>query len=371
MRIPPIGTPYPIPRRKGREKGIGGDETAGPRRKGRNDVQEVRRLVRRILVTGGAGYIGSVTVARLLEAGERVTVFDDLSTGHRRAIPPGADFVEGSLADRAALEALCRRERFDAVMHLAGHCLVAESIRYPERYFENNVSNGLNLLEAMRRNGIPRIVFSSTCAIFGQPAVERISEETPQAPVNPYGESKWIFERILRWYSEAHALCAVSLRYFNAAGATERFGEDHRPETHLIPILLEVALGQRRAVEIFGTDYPTPDGTCIRDYIHVRDIAEAHLLALSEELSGFEAFNLGNGSGSSVREVVEATRVVTGREIPVTEGARRPGDPARLVGDPTRIGERLGWKPAIPALEEIIESAWRWKRSHPEGYDGG
>src|SRR5437867_4293349 len=256
----------------------------------------------KILVVGGAGYIGSVCAELLLDEGHGVTIFDNLSEGHRRAIDPRAEFIEGDLQDRQSLEKGLAKQRPDAVMHFAANALVGESMQNPSKYFRNNVANGLNLLDGMINVGVGKIVFSSTCAIFGPPERVPIDETLPQRPINPYGESKLIFEKILRWYDEIHELRFVSLRYFNAAGATQKFGEDHRLETHLIPNVLKVALGQKAHVEIFGTDYDTPDGTCIRDYIHILDLSRAHLLALHSEKSGF--YNLGTGGGSSVREVI-------------------------------------------------------------------
>src|ERR1700731_2883051 len=276
----------------------------------------------RILVVGGAGYIGSVCSELLLDEGHGVSIFDNLSEGHRRALDPRAEFVEGDLGDRQSIEQTLAKQRPDAVMHFAANALVGESMQNPSKYFRNNIANGLNLLDAMISAGVGKIIFSSTCAIFGPPERVPIDETMPTRPINPYGESKLAFEKILRWYGEIHGLKFVSLRYFNAAGASAKFGEDHRVETHLIPNVLKVAHGQKRQVEIFGTDYETPDGTCIRDYIHIVDLARAHMLALRSSKS--ESYNLGTGGGSSVRQVIESAQKVTGRKIDIIEKARRP-----------------------------------------------
>src|SRR5205814_8902492 len=288
---------------------------------------EFRRM--KIFVAGGAGYIGSVCAGLLLDEGHEVAIFDNLSEGHRRAVDSRANFIQGELADRVQIQAALSKTRPDAVMHFAANALVAESMRDPSKYFRNNICNGLNLLDAMVAPRVRRIVFSSTCAIFGLPERVPIEESAPMCPINPYGESKLAFEKILRWYGHIHDLTSVSLRYFNAAGATENFGEDHRQETHLIPNVLKVALGQKPHVEIYGTDYETPDGTCIRDYIHVIDLARAHILALGAANSGF--YNLGTGGGSSVREVIAVCGKVTGQKIGTIERRRRPGDPPRLI----------------------------------------
>src|SRR5256884_1976788 len=283
----------------------------------------------KILVVGGAGYIGSVCAELLLEQGHGVTIFDNLSEGHRRALDPRAEFVEGDLVDRQLIEKILAKQQPDAVMHFAANALVGESMQNPSKYFRNNIANGLNLLDAMISAGVEKIIFSSTCAIFGPPERVPIDETMTPRPINPYGESKLAFEKILRWYGEIHGFRFVSLRYFNAAGASEKFGEDHRCETHLIPNVLKVALGEKKHVEIFGTDYETPDGTCIRDYIHIIDLAHAHILALDAPTSAF--YNLGTGGGSSVREVIESCRKITGQPIPVLEKPRRLGDPPRLI----------------------------------------
>jgi UDP-glucose 4-epimerase len=320
----------------------------------------------RILVTGGAGYIGSICVEELLNAGHAVGVFDNLTEGHRKAVDARARFFQGDLADPSVIKLAIEEFKPDAVMHFAANALVGESMTKPEKYFKNNVCNGLNLLNAMNEAGVKRFVFSSTCATFGIPERVPLDESLPQCPINPYGESKLLFEKILRWYGEIHGLKFVALRYFNAAGATEQFGEDHRIETHLIPNVLKVALGQKQAAEIYGTDYPTPDGTCIRDYIHILDLAQAHILALEAPKSAF--YNLGTGGGTSVKEIIDTCRAVTGHEIPVIERPRRAGDPPRLVAASEKIQAELGWKPRYQDIRRIIESAWAWHVKHPNGY---
>lgn len=320
----------------------------------------------KILVVGGAGYIGSICTELLLDAGHEVTVFDNFVEGHRAAVDPRARLTEGDLADARTVELALRASRVEAVMHFAASALVGESMQNPSKYFRNNISNGLNLLDAMIATDVKRFVFSSTCAIFGPPARVPIDETLPTNPINPYGESKLAFEKILKWYSEIHGLRCVSLRYFNAAGASQRFGEDHRKETHLIPNVLKVALGQKSEVEIYGTDYETPDGTCIRDYIHIFDLAQAHILALGAAKTDF--YNLGTGGGSSVREVIDACRRVTQREIPVVEKPRRPGDPPRLIAASEKIKRELGWSPKFQQLDAIVESAWKWHQKFPNGY---
>jgi UDP-glucose 4-epimerase len=321
----------------------------------------------KIFVTGGAGYIGSVCAELLLDEGHTVAIFDNLTEGHRRAIDSRAEFVEGDLQDKQSIENALRNQRPDAVMHFAANALVGESMQDPSKYFRNNVANGLNLLDAIVSSGVGKIIFSSTCAIFGPPERLPIDETTPMRPINPYGESKLAFEKILRWYGEIHGLNFVSLRYFNAAGASAKFGEDHRVETHLIPNVLKVALGEKPHVEIYGTDYETPDGTCIRDYIHIVDLARAHILALNSSESGF--YNLGTGGGSSVREVIDACLKITGRKIDIVEKPRRPGDPPRLIASSEKIKRKLGWKPQFQSLDAIIESAWRWHQKFPRGYE--
>ena len=320
----------------------------------------------KILVVGGAGYIGSICAELLLDEGHEVVIFDNLTEGHRRAVDARAAFIEGDLANRQKIEAAFSKTRPDAVMHFAASALVGESMRDPSKYFRNNIANGLNLLDALVATGVPRIIFSSTCAIFGPPERLPIDETLPPSPINPYGESKLAFEKILRWYDQIHSLKVVSLRYFNAAGASAKFGEDHRPETHLIPNVLKVALGQKRHVELFGTDYETPDGTCIRDYIHIVDLARAHILALKSPKSEF--YNLGTGGGSSVREVIAACREITGRKIDIVEKPRRPGDPPRLIASSEKIKRELGWRSKFQSLGAIIESAWKWHEKFPDGY---
>lgn len=323
----------------------------------------------KVLVTGGAGYIGSVTIARLLQAGHAVHVFDNLEHGHREALPPGLPLTIGDLRDVSSIAVCLRDVRPDAVMHFAAYALVGESMRIPEAYFANNIGGGLNLLEAMRAAGSRQIVFSSSCATYGEPGSGDIDETTRQSPTNPYGESKLAFEKMLSWYARIHGFRTIALRYFNACGATEKLGEDHANETHLIPLVLRVALGQRPDVKIFGDDYDTPDGTCVRDYVHVSDLAEAHLLALESDIGG--ALNLGVGRGFSVREVIEACRRVTGHPIPAIMAQRRPGDPGRLVARAALAGEKLGWIPRFTDIDRIVASAWQWQKCHPHGYSAG
>jgi len=320
----------------------------------------------KILVVGGAGYIGSVCAELLLDEGHTVSIFDNLSEGHRAAIDLRAQFVEGDLQNQQSIEQALAKQKPEAVMHFAASALVGESMRNPSKYFRNNIASGLNLLDAMVSVGVTKIVFSSTCAIFGPPERVPIDETMPTRPINPYGESKLAFEKILRWYDEIHGLKYASLRYFNAAGASEKFGEDHRVETHLIPNVLKVALGEKPAVEIFGTDYETPDGTCVRDYIHIIDLARAHIFALDAAKSDF--YNLGTGGGASVREVIDACRKVSGRKIDIVEKPRRLGDPPRLIASSEKIKRELGWKPEFQSLDVIIESAWKWHQKFPRGY---
>ncbi len=320
----------------------------------------------KILVVGGAGYIGSICSELLIDEGHEVAVFDNLAEGHRRAVDQRGQLIEGDLRSREQIESALRDLEPDAVMHFAASALVGESMENPSKYFRNNVANGLNLLDAMVATDVKRLVFSSTCAIFGPPERVPIDETLPQRPINPYGESKLAFERILRWYDEIHGLRFVALRYFNAAGASENFGEDHRTETHLIPNVLKVALGQKSHVEIYGTDYETPDGTCIRDYIHIIDLSQAHILALNAPRSAF--YNLGTGGGSSVREVIDACRTITGHPIPAVENARRAGDPPRLIAASAKVKRELGWHPRFQQLQAIVESAWKWHQKFPNGY---
>ena len=319
------------------------------------------------VVTGGAGYIGSVVAAQLLDAGHHVVVIDDLSRGHAGALPPGAEHVAVSLADADALRAPLAAG-VDAVLHFAALALVPESVEHPERYWRNNVAGTLNLLDAMRAGGVGRLVFSSTCATYGEPETIPIAEDEPPAPVNAYGASKLAVDLMIRDECRAHGLAAASLRYFNVAGASGPHGEDHEPETHLIPLVLQAAAGVREHITVFGTDYPTRDGTAVRDYIHVADLGRAHLLALERLQPGtHQVFNLGTGDGYTVREVIEAARRVTGREIPVRDEGRRPGDPPELVAANARARDVLGWEPQR-SLDEMIADAWAWHRAHPDGY---
>ena len=321
----------------------------------------------RILVTGGAGYIGSVVVEHLIEAGEEVVVLDDLSQGHRAAVHPRAAFVQGSVGDRALLDDLFRQP-FDGVMHFASRTLVGESMEQPFLYLRDNVVGGLTLLQAMVEHGVRRFILSSTANLFGRPRRIPIAEGEAILPGSPYGESKHILERALYWLDRIYGLRYASLRYFNAAGATAERGEDHRPETHLIPRVLQVALGRQEHIVIYGDDYPTHDGTCVRDYIHVSDLAQAHILALRALERGSRVYNLGNGQGFTVKEVIETARAVTGQPIPAVVGPRRAGDPAVLVASSWRIRRELGWRPRFPELEAIVASAWEWHRRHPDGY---
>lgn len=324
----------------------------------------------RALVTGGAGYVGSVVVEELLAAGaERVVVLDDLSKGHAGAVVAPAELVRGDIGDAPLVERVCRDAGIDVVVHMAARSLVSESVARPAIYYDVNVQRGLRLLDAMLAAGVKRLVFSSTAAVYGEPESWPITEEFATAPLNPYGESKLAFERALGWYQRAYGLRWASLRYFNAAGATLANGEQHDPETHLVPNVLAVARGAAAAVPVFGDDYPTPDGTCIRDYIHISDLARAHVLAIPalDELGG-RVFNLGCGGGHSVAQVIAAAREVTGHPIPLEVAARRPGDPPVLVASSDRIRRELGWEPRHPDLGAIIASAWSWLQAHPHGY---
>jgi UDP-glucose 4-epimerase len=324
-----------------------------------------------ILVTGGAGYIGSHTVVELLSYGEEVIVVDNLKTGHKAAVT-GGTFYEGDLRDRAFLDEVFKKHEIEAVIHFAGSSLVGESVHVPLAYYENNLIASHTLVSAMLDHGVKNIVFSSTAATYGEPERTPIREEDPTVPTNPYGETKLAMENMFRWCDQAHGLKSISLRYFNAAGAHPdgKIGEDHRPETHLIPIILQVALGQRECIQIFGDDYPTEDGTCVRDYIHVTDLANAHYLALDylRKHGRSDVFNLGNGQGFSVKEVIETARRVTGHAIPAKVAQRRSGDPAVLVASSEKAKRELGWQPKYNQLETIIESAWRWHKVHPYGY---
>lgn len=319
-----------------------------------------------VFVTGGAGYIGSVCVEELLNAGHRVTVFDNLTEGHRAAVDPRATLVSGCLSDASLVQRSVREAGAEAILHFAANALVGESMVNPSKYFRNNVAFGLNLLDAAVACGVNKFVFSSTCATYGPPDRVPMTEDLPQRPINPYGESKLMFERILQWFRQIHGLDFVAFRYFNAAGASAHFGEHHRIETHLIPNVLKVALGQAAQCEIYGTDYPTPDGTCIRDYIHIKDLAQAHILGLAPGKAGF--YNLGNGDGYSVRQVIETCEKISGKKIPATERPRRPGDPPRLVAAAAKAMSELGWKPQYPRLEDIVATAWAWHQRHPNGY---
>jgi UDP-glucose 4-epimerase len=322
----------------------------------------------KLLVTGGAGYIGSVVANQLLQGGHETVVLDNLSKGHERAIPEGARFVRGDLLDaEETRDSLA--EGFDGVLHFAALSLVGESVEQPERYYRNNVCGTLNLLEAMPEAGVKWLVFSSTAAVYGEPEEVPIPETAPTLPTTPYGGSKLAVDQMIRAVAEARDLAATSLRYFNLAGASGRYGEDHHPETHLIPLVLQAASGAQGSVKIFGTDYPTRDGTAVRDYIHVEDLGRAHLLALEAAEPGeHSVYNLGNGAGFSVREVIEAAHRVTGRPIEAIESPRRPGDPAVLVASSDKIRGELGWKPERPELEAMISDAWEWLQSHPRGY---
>ena len=320
----------------------------------------------KILLTGGSGYIGSVTTELLCDDGHAVTVFDNLERGHAEAVDPRARLVVGDLREPQPIRDVLRDLLPDAVVHFAAYALVGESMQEPLKYFENNVGGGLNLLDALLRAGVPKIIFSSTCATYGQPETMPMTEALPQRPTNPYGESKLMFETALRWEQARRGIQPTFLRYFNACGATEKYGEDHEPETHLIPNVLKVALGQAPAVPVFGDDYATPDGTCIRDYIHIADLARAHILALEKDVAG--PFNLGTGTGFSVKQVVETCREVTGHAIPVALSPRRPGDPAGLVAGADKAKDVLGWKPRYPDLKTIVQHAWNWHRAHPRGY---
>jgi UDP-glucose 4-epimerase len=324
----------------------------------------------KLLVTGGAGYVGSVVAKQLLQRGDDVTVLDDLSRGHREAIPEGARHVEADLLDAAAVrEAL--RDGYDGALHFAALALVPESVTSPELYWRTNVIGTRNLLDAMREAGTARLVFSSTCAVYGEPDHVPMTEDLPTRPETSYGRSKLAVDHMIADECRAHGLGAVSLRYFNVAGASGEQGEHHDPETHLIPLVLRAALGLIGEVKVFGTDYPTPDGTAIRDYIHIEDLGEAHLLAIDATEAGrHRIYNLGNGQGFSVREVIETARAVTGRDIPVVEADRREGDPAQLVAASERIRSELGWVPRRPRLETIVGDAWAWHQAHPKGFAG-
>jgi UDP-glucose 4-epimerase len=322
----------------------------------------------KILVTGGAGYIGSNVVEQLVKAGESVVVFDNLYQGHREAVHPAAVFVEGDLADRAAVDAAMAEHQPEAIMHFASHTLVGESMEQPFLYLGDNVTNGLNLLQSAVEHGVRKFILSSTANLFDDPERMPIDETERIVPGSPYGESKYILERYLHWLDKIYDFRYAALRYFNAAGASTERGEDHSPEYHLIPLVLQVALGQRDSIKIFGDDYPTRDGTCVRDYIHVLDLAQAHILALRALDKGSRKYNLGNGQGFTVKEVIDTAREITGHPIPAEIVARRPGDPATLIAGSDTIRRELGWEPKYPNVRDVIESAWKWHVAHPNGY---
>ena len=323
----------------------------------------------KVLVTGGAGYIGSVVTSELIRSGHQVFVYDNLSHGFRAAVPKKIDLIVGDISDRTNLARVITTCGIEAVMHFAALIEAGESMKVPERYFRNNTVNTLSLLEVMHETGVKKLVFSSTAALYGEPESTPIREADPLRPTNAYGESKLLVERMLEWFHRVHGFRYASLRYFNAAGATEELGEAHHPETHLIPLILQVALGKRESISIYGADYPTPDGTCVRDYIHVLDLAEAHLLALAAlDEKPQQIYNLGNGRGFTVRQVIEAARRITGHAIPAVDSPRRPGDPAVLVAGSEKIQQELGWKPQHAELDRIIASAWTWHQKHPNGY---
>jgi UDP-glucose 4-epimerase len=326
-------------------------------------------MAQRFLVTGGAGYVGSHLVAALQDRGAEVVVFDNLRTGHRAAVPDGVRLVVGDLADAAVLDAVFQEGQFEAVFHFASLTQVGESMRMPYRYLAENVGNGIALVDACVRHGVRRFVLSSTAALFGVPDVVPIPEEARIDPGNPYGESKWMIERTLLWAGQIHGLRSACLRYFNAAGADPdgRFGEDHRPESHLVPLVIDAMLGRRDALDVYGSDYETPDGTCVRDYVHVTDLAQAHLLALAELEQGNVTWNLGSGSGHSVLEVIGAVERVSGRKVPYRLQDRRPGDPAVLVAASERA-RQAGWQPRFAALDDIVRTACTWREAHPKGY---
>ena len=330
-------------------------------------------MTQRFLVTGGAGFVGSHLVAALLARGDAVTVFDDFSTGHRAAILPGARIIAADLADPVAIDAALGGEKFDAVFHFAALSLVGDSMRAPLHYLATNIGNGLRLIDACIRHAVPRFVLSSTAALFGASQAGPIAEDAPIAPGSPYGDSKFALERALLWADRVHGLRSAALRYFNAAGADPdgRLGEDHRPETHLIPLVIDAALGRRAEIAIFGTDYATPDGTCIRDYVHVSDLADAHLRALERLDTSSVTYNLGSAQGHSVREVIRAVARVSGLQVPVRLDARRPGDPAILVAASGLIARETGWARHFQSLDAIVATALSWRRAHPNGYTDG
>lgn len=321
-----------------------------------------------VLVTGGAGYIGSAVVEELLAAGHTPVVYDNLVAGHAEAIPPGVAFVQGDLADAAALRGALEDHAIAAVIHLAAFLQPNESMTNPAKYFQNNVAGSITLLNAMAEMGVRRFILSSTCAIFGNPVRLPIDEDHPRDPISPYGVSKYLIEQLLPWYEQAYGIRYACMRYFNACGATPERGEDHDPEIHLIPLILQVAMGKREQIAIYGTDYETRDGSCVRDYIHISDLARAHVLALDPLTERSRNFNLGNGDGFTVREVIEAARRITGHAIPAVEQPRRAGDPPIMIGDSRRARDELGWEPRYPQIEQIIATAWDWHLRHPRGY---
>ncbi len=325
--------------------------------------------ISKILVTGGAGYIGSHTVRRLLAKKHDVVIYDNLCNGHKASVPKEAKLIVGDLCDAKKLDSVFKENKFDAVIHFAAFIEAGESMKEPARFYRNNVVNTLNLLEAMTNNGVKKIIFSSTAALFGYPDLVPIKEDTKKCPINVYGQTKLMIEQMLSDFEMAYGLKYIALRYFNAAGADFGIGEDHKPETHLIPLVLQAALGKRKEIKIFGTDYPTKDGTCVRDYIHVTDLADAHVLALDSLLKTNKSaqYNLGNGTGYSVKQIIEAARKITGHPINAIETERRPGDPSILIADSSKIEKELGWKPKHD-LNSIIKSAWEWHSSHPNGF---
>lgn len=320
----------------------------------------------KIFVTGGAGYIGSICAEKILNAGHQVAVYDDLSEGHRSAVDSRAQFILGKPEKQDDILNAVQSLRPDAIMHFAANALVSESVTNPKKYFHNNVVNGIKLLDAAVECSVKKFVFSSTCATYGPPDHIPMTEDLAQRPINPYGESKLMFEKILQWYSRVYGLEFIAFRYFNAAGASEKYGEHHRLETHLIPNVLKVALSQKSHCDVFGTDYPTPDGTCIRDYIHIVDLANAHMLGLEPGRNGF--YNLGNGDGYSVRQVIQTCERIVGKKIPTEEKPRREGDPPRLVASAEKAIRELGWRPKYPKLDDIVATAWAWHKKFPDGY---
>lgn len=321
-------------------------------------------------MTGGAGFVGSVCCSQLLKKGHEVVVVDNLSTGHARAVPDGAMLYPIDIGDRDAIAELVREHRFEAVFHFAAKALIPESVSNPGVFFDENVASGIAFLEALRSSDVSRFIFSSSAAVYGSPSTGPIKENHPKDPVNSYGETKLIFERLLRWYASAYGWTVFAFRYFNACGAATDIGEDHRPETHIIPLLLQTAAGERPYFDIYGRDYPTPDGTCLRDYVHVLDIAEAHLLALSApDRAGMTAYNIGSGASHSVLEVCRTVEEITQSKLLLQDAPRRPGDPAVLCASPAKLKQELGWEPCLSDLRQIIGSAWEWKRLHPHGYD--